>query len=208
MKRQCCIVCILLIVSSTAVCQKKTVRFFAGGTTLNEINAGVYLVDSARKGIVDLELGYLIPFQGEMNYYLQVIKNPFLQLNQTGPVFRIRYRFARSMEHVSGFAASVDIYKLWSGIYIDDAGKHSGSNTSDYSEFKDEIFAVGLNAYFFRSLDGSDENFWFFSAGIKVKSVERTYSVEGTYSNQVASDRTEDLGVYVPSFSAGLRFYL
>jgi hypothetical protein len=210
MKIVCCIICsVLLIWATSAFSQKRSSRFFAGGTTLNELNAGLYLTDSIRKGKIDVEVGFVIPIEGDMNIWLnEYMQSPFLQLNKYGPVLRLRYRDDFNKSKPTQFAFSLDGYWLLSRDYIDDQGKHSGSNTDEYKVYQDETITLGFTTSMLFSVDDTDQNYWFLGLGVKHNWIDRTYSVEGTYGDQVLSGRTEELTRFVPWISAGIRFYM
>jgi hypothetical protein len=140
-------------------------------------------------------------------YVNELMKNPFLQLNQAGPVLRIRYRNYYNREALIQYSFSLDFYRLWSRDYLEDQGEYSGSHTKDYAVYKDEIFATGVTVSLLYSIDDTEQFWWFAAAGATCKWIERHYSVEGTYDLQVPSGRTEQLTKLRPKLQVGLRYY-
>lgn len=78
---------------------------------------------------------------------------------------------------------------LKSGLLIADEGASGGCNTCDYSEFYDEI-----NSYFikYNCLIHAGNNIFFnLNLGMGFRYVTRNYSLGGSYSNPVFSDKVE-----------------
>lgn len=102
---------------------------------------------------------------------------------------------------------SLEYRHLKSGNYIDDHGYGSGSNTSDYYEFKDTYNNIGLIYSIYRKLIAGSANY-FVDFGIDFRSIQRRYSIEGGYNDQRPSNRIERINRIDPLIRLGLQFNL
>lgn len=74
---------------------------------------------------------------------------------------------------------------------IYDPGKFGGSNTSDYAVYSDQRHQIGVSYLFNKAFSKVPALSFFLETGIKYSFYERQYSIEGSFSSQIPSNRQQ-----------------
>jgi len=198
----------VLLISSNLSAQK--VEFQAGSKTLNEIhvNSLLNLKHSSKLGI---GISYYIALADEL--YMDKggvlhIEYLFIGLNQKGFGFSIFHK-SKSRKHKKYWKQfTIEYQNLNTGNYIIDEGNFGGSSQETYQEFKDKYHNISI--MFSRHIDMGTSNKWelVWEYGGTIKFVERTYTIDGNYSNKNPSDKVENLISGAPVFRFGFNYKL
>lgn len=102
---------------------------------------------------------------------------------------------------------SLEYRHIKSDNYIDDVGKFSGSNTNDYSEFKDTYNSL---AVFYSMYPRTKSKYFnlFLESGVEYRFVKRAYSIQGSYDSQQPSNKVEKFNSIIPLIRLGLQIKL
>lgn len=89
---------------------------------------------------------------------------------------------------------------------IYDPCSFGGSGGCDYAKYSQTNHEIGLTLFVNRKLLSHPGLEFYFGAGVQGKFVERKYSIEGVYSNQIPSDKITHPFYVTPMLYAGMKF--
>ncbi|NVK65888.1 MAG: hypothetical protein HWE22_14940 [Flavobacteriales bacterium] len=73
-----------------------------------------------------------------------------------------------------------------------DPGKNGGSNTSDYAVYSDQKHVLGISYLYSKEVSWLPILEWYFETGVNYNLFQKHYSIEGSYTNQMPSNRIEN----------------
>lgn len=177
--------------------------FSIGLRTPNEMNLK-YSFPLSETFDLGVNASYTAALSDRLGYYGMVFY--FTRgLNKKGPGagFHLRMK-AKKEDHFHRF--SFEYQQLKSNTFIFDYGAFSGSNESDYEEFKDEYQDLSFNYAFLKSYwNQRIEMYYEFGAHYRV--IERKHSVGGQYRDRRPSDKEEEFQRFGATFRLGINFY-
>lgn len=91
---------------------------------------------------------------------------------------------------------------------IDDSGKFKGSNSNEYAEYAEQKHQIGLSYLFDMRFKRLPILSWYFEMGANFNMFERQYSVEGTYTGQIPSNKVSSGRYFGVMWHFGLKLDL
>jgi hypothetical protein len=199
---------LILLVSANLSAQKVT--FQVGSKTLHEVHAnGLLNLENSHK--LGIGVSYYIAIADEL-YMDQGGVFPMeyliIGLNQQGFGLSIFHKSRSLKKEKRWNQYTIEYQRLSSGNYIRDEGKSGGSTQETYQEFKEKYHNISL--VFSRHIDMGTNGKWelVWEYGGTLKFVERTYTIDGNYSNKNPSDKIENLISGAPVFRFGFNYKL
>ncbi len=197
---------VLFFISANMNAQK--IGFQLGAKTMHEIHINSFMnfSDSTKLG---LRISYYIAFAEEL--YMEqggIIPVEFLihGINQKGFGLGLFYKGKSRKTSKRWNQYTIEYQRLSSGNYIWDEGKFGGSSEESYQEFTDKYNNVSF--IYSRHIDLGSNNRWelVWEYGATLKIIERSYSIDGTYSSKTPSDKIEHLISGAPVFRFGFNY--
>ncbi|MDG1330828.1 MAG: hypothetical protein P8P74_00750 [Crocinitomicaceae bacterium] len=138
------------------------------------------------------EVGYRFRFTEEAYVPYGVISYPvqLYWMNRAYSGFSVRpfiLNFRSSDWATQSLSTSYRYLSADNIIY--DAGKNGGSNQSEYAEYAMQKHEIGLSYIFSKSLRRLPILSWYYEVGVNLNLFERQYTIEGSYSNPLPSNR-------------------
>jgi len=199
---------ILFLISTFSFAQKT--HLFIGAKTLHGVHANYNFLPSENKSI-GLNITYYFLLVDD--YQLSAggpwgLATFFRGLNQEGIGIGLNYA-ARSKKNLKKWHQfSLEYQKLQSGNYINNEGYFGGSSTAPYSEFHENYNNFLLSYQARKRIKNSKRFEFFYEFGVNINFIERQYTINGSYQEQIPTNETVSKIYPFPVARVGVNFLI
>lgn len=185
-------------------------EFQVGAKTMHEVHVNS-LISLSESGKMGIGLSYYIAFADELfmdQGGIVPVEYLIIGLNQKGFGVSMFFKGKSRKKANRWNQYAIEYQRLSSGNYIRDEGKHGGSSQEPYQEFTEKYHNISL-IYSSHIMMGTS-NKWelVLDFGGTLKFVERSYTIDGNYSNKNPSDKVENLISGAPVIRFGFNYKL